>query len=364
MPLRVMMTADAVGGVWTYALDLARGIAAAGGETALVVLGPAPSPDQLRDAAAVPALRLIVTGLALDWTAESPAEVQAAAEAVAALARELRPDLVHLNSPALALAGGLPAPTLGACHSCLATWWASVKAGPPPADFAWRIAALRRGMAACDALVAPSRSFAAATHEAHGGATPFVVHNGRAARRLAEQPRAPAVFTAGRLWDEGKNLATLDAAAAQAGVPLFAAGPVDGPRGERVALSHAHALGRLSADDVALWLSCAPIFATSALYEPFGLGVLEAAQAGCALVLADIPTFRELWADAAVFADPRRPDDFAAAFAALLGDGAERQRLGEAARARAADFTVEAMTGGMLDLYRRMGAAPRREAAA
>ena len=92
--------------------------------------------------------------------------------------------------------------------------------------------------------------------------------------------------------------------------------------------------------------------------------MLEAAQAGCALVLADIPTFRELWADAAVFADPRRPDDFAAAFAALLGDEAERQRLGEAARARAADFTVEAMTGGMLDLYRRMGAAPQREAAA
>ena len=102
MALRLMMTADAVGGVWTYALDLARGVAAVGGQTALVVLGPAPSPDQLRDAMAVPALRLIDTGLALDWTAETPAEVEAAAEAVGLLARELRPDLVHLNSPALA----------------------------------------------------------------------------------------------------------------------------------------------------------------------------------------------------------------------------------------------------------------------
>jgi glycosyltransferase involved in cell wall biosynthesis len=172
------------------------------------------------------------------------------------------------------------------------------------------------------------------------------------------------VFTSGRLWDEGKNLAVLDAAAAHAGVPLFAAGPVEGPRGERAVLSHAHALGRLSADDVAQWLSCAPVYATSALYEPFGLGVLEAAQAGCALVLADIPTFRELWADAAVFADPRRPGDFAAALAALLGDELERQRLSDAARARAAVFTLEAMTAGMLDIYRRLRAGPRREAAA
>ena len=39
----------------------------------------------------------------------------------------------------------------------------------------------------------------------------------------------------------------------------------------------------------------------TALYEPFGLAVLEAAQAGCALVLSDIPTFRELWDGAALF---------------------------------------------------------------
>lgn len=364
MALRVMMTADAVGGVWTYALDLARGVAAAGGETALVVLGPAPAADQLREARAVPALRLIDSGLALDWTAEGPADLAAAAEAVGSLARELRPDLVHLNSPALATAGGLPSPVLGACHSCLATWWATVKGGAPPADFAWRIEALRRGMAACDALVAPSRSFAEATRAAHGGAEPFVVHNGRTAPPPIQRARAPVVFTSGRLWDEGKNLAMLDAAAAQARVPLFAAGPLQGPRGERAAVSHAQALGRLSAEEITLWLSCASIYAASALYEPFGLGVLEAAQAGCALVLADIPTFRELWAGAAVFADPRRPDAFAAALAALLADAAERDRLGEAARARAARFTIATMTSGMLDLYRRLGAAPPREAAA
>ena len=364
MPVRLMMTADAVGGVWTYALDLARGVAAAGGETALVVLGPPPSADQRREAEAAPALTLIDTGCALDWMAQAPAEIEAAARRVAGLARDLRPDLVHLNSPALATPG-FPVPVVGACHSCLATWWTAVKGGSPPADFAWRTAALRGGMAACDALVAPSASFAQATAEAHGVATPFVVRNGR--RPVASKPtdaRDRLVFTSGRLWDEGKNLAVLDAAAAMARTPLHAAGPLDGPGGERVRPTHARALGRLTAGEIASHLSRAPIFASAALYEPFGLGVLEAAQAGCALVLSDISTFRELWDGAAVFADPRRPDAFAAAFARLFADQAELARLGERASARAARFTVEAMTDGMLDLYRRLRAAPRQEAAA
>ena len=45
-PRRVLMTADAVGGVWTYALDLAQGLNEADIAVRLAVLGPAPSPDQ------------------------------------------------------------------------------------------------------------------------------------------------------------------------------------------------------------------------------------------------------------------------------------------------------------------------------
>jgi glycosyltransferase involved in cell wall biosynthesis len=52
----------------------------------------------------------------------------------------------------------------------------------------------------------------------------------------------------------------------------------------------------------------AAIFAHPALYEPFGLCVLEAARARCCLVLSDIPSLRELWDGAAVFIDPRNPD--------------------------------------------------------
>jgi len=365
MPLHLMMTADAVGGVWTYALDLARGVAAGGGETTLVVLGPPATDDQRRDARGVQGLALIEAGHALDWTAQGPADIEAAAQAIATLVRSFRPDILHLNSPALAPVGGLPIPVLGACHSCLATWWRAVRDGSPPSDFAWRIAALRRGMAACDALVAPTRSFARATAEAHGVAAPAVVLNGRrAAAPGPKTARERLVFTSGRLWDEGKNFAVLDAAAALAGVPLHAAGPLDGPGGERVRPRHARALGRVTCEGIAEHLRAAPIYASAALYEPFGLGVLEAAQAGCALVLSDIPTLKELWDGAAVFADPCRPEAFAAAFRDLFADEAALDAMGRRAEARAQRFTVEAMADDMLDLYRRLGAAPRREAAA
>src|SRR5215213_7280275 len=78
------MTADAVGGVWQYATDLAGALANHGVETTLAVLGPAPSAQALSQAVAIPQTRIVITGLPLDWTAGSPGEVAEASRAVAA----------------------------------------------------------------------------------------------------------------------------------------------------------------------------------------------------------------------------------------------------------------------------------------
>jgi glycosyltransferase involved in cell wall biosynthesis len=160
------------------------------------------------------------------------------------------------------------------------------------------------------------------------------------------------VFTAGRLWDEGKNLASIDRAAARLSIPVLAAGPLQGPNDARVEARHVAALGRLSDADVARYLSARPIFLSAARYEPFGLAVLEAAQTGCALVLSDIPTFRELWDGAAVFVPPDDDRGMAAAIERLAGDANERNRMGEVARSKAADYSVEAMSAGVLSAYR------------
>ncbi len=348
----VVMTADAVGGIWTYALDLGAALARRGTRTTLAVLGPAPSDGQRADAAER-GIALVDLGHPPDWLAADAAAIRAGGAALATLATGGAADAVHLNHPALAAETAFPCPVLAVCHSCVATWWAAVRDGPLPEDFRWRSALHEAGLAASDAVAAPSAAFAEATRRAYGfGTAPIVVRNGRDGPEGpafdAAAPPAALVFTAGRLWDEGKNVAVLDRAAARLPVTVEAAGPLAGPNGARIALHHTVALGPLHPAALRSRLAGRPIFVSTALYEPFGLSVLEAAQAGCALVLSDIPTFRELWDDAALFVPAHDDRALAAAILRLFGDRAYRAERAALGRNRAARYTADAMADATL----------------
>ena len=359
----VAMTVDAVGGVWTYALDLARGLGRAGVGTTLVVCGPPPSEAQRRAAEAVPGVGLVETDAPLDWTARDADGLVQAARAVAAVVRERKADLVHLNSPALAAFAEFDAPVLGVCHSCLATWWRAVKGGPPPADVDWRIEATAAGYAACRALVAPTRAFAGATAEIYRLAMPHVIANGRAPVRVVRTLRDPFVLAAGRLWDEGKDIRTLDDAARDIEAPVVALGPLHGPDRKGVRFDRLRTPGALDPLGVATEMADAAVFVSTARYEPFGLAVLEAAQAGLPLVLSDIPTFRELWTGAAQFVTPGDAAGFAAAVNRLLASPEAGRQAGVAARRQAHRYDVAAMTERYLALYGELGVYTARSTA-
>ena len=366
-PRRVLLTADAVGGVWTYVLDLAGGLAGRGVRTTLAVLGPAPSAAQLAAARAVPGLDVVALDHELDWTAADASAIRAAGQAVAALGRAVGADLIHLNSPALAAGVPFGAPVVAICHSCVRTWWAAVRGGGPlPPDLAWRADLTAEGYAAADILVAPSRAFARATAAAYGlGREPTVVHNGRppTAPGTSTPPHAVAL-TAGRLWDEGKNVALLDAAAGRLGIPALAAGATEGPNGARIALRHIRPLGQLDPPALAARLAGRPIFVAPCFYEPFGLAVVEAAGHGCPLVLSDIPSFRELWDGVATFVPVDDPGALAAAVEALAADPQNAARAGAKAAARAASYDVESMAAGTVGVYRAVLAGRHRSASA
>jgi glycosyltransferase involved in cell wall biosynthesis len=352
---RVLMSADAVGGVWQYALELARGLSTHGVETVLAVLGPKPGDGAMREAHAIRGLRLIHTGLPLDWTARSEREVLGAAFEVARLADRFGVDVVHLNAPALA-ACDYAAPVVAVAHSCVATWWQAVRGGVLPADFAWRARLTAKGLAVASAVIAPTGSFANAIADVYGAPYPItVVRNGRSAassRNVVRRRRC--VFTAGRLWDDGKNIALLDRAAAQIDAPVFAAGETNGPNGAAARFENLHSLGRIAMAELISWYETTGVFVSPSRYEPFGLSVLEAAQTGAPLVLADISTFRELWDGAALFFDKDDADALAHAVRSVLDAPDRAAELGARARSRAERYGADAMVAGTLTVYRSL----------
>lgn len=353
-PVRLLIATDAVGGIWQYSVDLARGLAPLGVETMIALLGPPPT-DAQRSAASTDGVQLIETGLPLDWLAEESGTIHRAGEVVARLAKQCSADIVQLNIPALAASARFDQPVVAVQHRCVATWWEAVHGTELPADFAWRMELVRAGLHSADLVVTPTIAFGQEVERVYAlPQSPVTVHTGRSRLVLPRGVPHDFVFTAGRLWDEGKDLRTLDAAASRIGVPVHAAGPLEGPNGSQVMFDNLHSLGNLEEDQIARWLCARPVFVSTALYEPVGLAVLEAAAAGCALILSDIPTFRELWSDVAIFVPPRDDKGFTRTISDLVGDDFERAVLGRAARERASLRTPEAMAAQMAFHYRTL----------
>jgi glycosyltransferase involved in cell wall biosynthesis len=351
--MRVLLTVDAVGGVWQYGLDLARALAVRSTECVLVQLGPPLDARQRSEAQSIPGVTLIETALPLDWLCDGPAPIVAASASISEMARALRVDVIHLNMPTLGATMSAAVPVVTVAHGCVSTWWQAAKPGELlDPNYRWHRQLVGDGLRAADRTVAPTASFAeVVTHHYRLAHRPHVVHNGRTSlvtRRGALQDR---VLTVGRLWDPVKGAALLDRVAARCTAPFDAAGATSGPRGERVDLRHLHLLGQLDGAELGRQLAARPVFVSAASFEPFGLAVLEAASAGCALILSDMGSFRELWEGAALFVPVRDEDAYVEAIEMLIRDPDRRQRLGEAASRRAVRYTPQAMADGMLAIY-------------
>jgi glycogen(starch) synthase len=361
---RVLMTADAVGGVWTYSLALAGGLSGAGVAFDLAVMGPAPDARQAAAAARIPGLRLHAAPYKLEWMPGAEADLVQAGAWLLALAARVRPDLVHLNGYAHA---ALPfgAPKLVAAHSCVRSWWRAVHGQDPPAAWDGYARAVAAGLAAADAIVAPSEAMLRALADCYGtpAAPAVVIPNGLPPPVRAAVAKREVVLAAGRLWDAAKNVATLVAVARDLPWPVWIAGDHGAGEGLAVEIPGVRTLGRLDAAAMADAYAAAAIYALPARYEPFGLSILEAAQHGCALVLGDIPSLRENWDEAALFVDPDDAGALAAALTGLIADARARAEWGARARARADHLPQARTCAATLALYHHLADRPRATAA-
>lgn len=354
IPKRVLMTADTIGGIWHYALELARGLSEHGVEVTLATFGGRLNPSQQRAAQQITGLTVHESDYRLEWMREPWDDIAHAGDWLLKLAADTRPDIVHLNNYSH---GALrwPAPAVVVAHSCVYSWFRAVHGALPDPSWQRYRSAVGAGIAGADLVVAPTAAMLAMVAEFYGPLRDtMVIANGRRSVEFHPRTKRPRILAAGRLWDEGKNVLPLARIAPQLAWPVRLIGDDRRPDGRRMNFPNVEWRGPSDGGRLAREYATASIYALPARYEPFGLSILEAALAGCALVLGDIASLREVWGKAALYV---KPDDERALLNTLnnlIQNPIERQSWGVRARRRARRYSAARMTAGYLGAYSRL----------
>ena len=364
--MHILVTTDTLSGVWTHTQELVAGLVNSGVEVTLVSFGDIPLPAQTSWMESLSGLDYCPTAFRLDWMQEGQADFRDSARYLAALVKERKPDLLHLNQLCY---GSLPVrtPRLVAAHGDLISWWKAVH-GTEPTESHWLRGyrfLVTQGLEQATVVVAPSFWMLEAirAHYTHPKRD-AVIYNGR--NPVFFNPyvsKQDSVLAVGRLHDASKQLALLTQHPHPVPVCIVDSdGPIAGPSTPistdvKVQASEASVSLKGMQTEVQLRMlySRAAIFAATSCYEPCGFGTLEAALSRCAIVANDIPHYREIWGDSAIYF---REND-AESLAEVIRRLHERRDLcrGYAARAyqRARQcFTAKRMVEEYLRLYRRM----------
>ncbi len=349
--LLVLMTTDTVGGVWNYCIRLAGALADHEVQVALATMGPAMSGDQRQEVRRLPNVRLYESTFKLEWMQDPWADVDRAGRWLLELEGRLKPDLVHLNGYAHAV---LPwsSPVLVVGHSCVCSWFEAVRGSEPPPQWEEYRRRVRLGLEHADLVTAPTAA-ALATLARHYGSfrSARPIYNGCEPVESVTPKTEEVVFCVGRLWDPAKNIATLDRAAQDIRLPVWAAGPTRGPDEQSIELKNIRSLGYLDQARLRSWYRRTTVFVLPSLYEPFGLAALEAGLAGCPLVLSDIPSLREVWGEAALFVPAQDDQALAREVNRLIEDVSLRQEYGRRAFEKASTCTLTRMAAQYYQLY-------------
>lgn len=350
--MKVLMTTDTVGGVWHYALCLCRELLARGHEIVLATMGSGLTETQRSAVAANPGLRVAESGYRLEWMQDAAADVVASGDWLLALARRHGADLVHVNSYAHA-AFPFGRQVLAVAHSDVVSWHRWVRRQTPSDEWnAYRFGA-ERGLDRASAIVAPTQAVRDDLVQAFGipAERCRIIENGIPLDLYGPGHKEHLVLCAGRVWDEAKNIAQLARIAGRISWPIQMAGECQSPDGGTFTPDGLSLLGYLDRPVMAARLASAAIFAAPARYEPFGLAIAEAAASGCALVLSDLPSLREVWGDAALYVPVDHDEAWVAVLNWLIASPARRRHLGAAARERARRYSAARMADRYLALY-------------
>jgi len=360
-PAHVLVTADTVGGVWTYARELVTGLSKRGVHVTLVSFGEIPGEEQSQWLEGLRNVDFRPTAFKLEWMQDSEADLEASAEYLACVVREVKPDVLHLNQYYYG-ALEVDIPKVVVAHSDVVSWWMAVH-GSEPRDSVWARwyrESITRGVRGATAVIAPSRWMLEQISAYYGAPQQgLVIHNGRSSALFNPHvTKEEYGLSVGRIWDSGKQITLL--AQADVSTPFYIVGAEEHPelalRGQGVltgtTLARVHFTGPQSEAQLRQLYGRAAIYAAPSRYEPFGLAPLEGALSRCALVMNDIPTFRELWGDAALYFERNSAQSLSENIARLQTDTALRSDYANRAYQRALQrYTTEHMVNDYMTVY-------------
>jgi len=351
--MKILMTTDTVGGVWVYSLELCKALQKHGVQVHLVAMGQWPTEEQEQEAAKLSNVLLYKSDYKLEWMQDPWEDVEKARKWINCIYHTVLPDLVHLNNYAQ-VCGDWECPTISVFHSCVSTWWQAVKGTAVPSHWQQYVETVKSSLQCSDLVVSPSKAILEKAQATHGFTTESkVIYNGRDLSFPERGKKENIIFCIGRIWDEGKNLMLLSRVAKELPWPVFIAGNNTNPStGKTLEIENVNFLGSLSETEVREWIHRASIFVSPTKYEPFGLAILEAAEAGCALALSNIETLQEIWGDSALFFNPQDREEAKAKIMELIENETQRETYSEKALLRSELYSTEKMGDAYFEMYK------------
>jgi hypothetical protein len=317
--MKVLLVTDPTSPGWVPALELGRALPPLGVEPTLAIGGTRLTPAARGLARAAFGARLF----------ERPAGRTHVGEWLLDLEYRAAPDVIHSDTPAHGVLGWT-APLVVALQD-----WPFARRGPLDRGTARSVLEPARvvpGLAAAAIVSAPTRWMLRAAERLYG---PFrrgvAVPYGRSGKDLSPYRKEPLIVATARSPDRRMDPTERLAPRLRWPVRLRPPGPL-GP-------------------ELRSALRTAGVFVHPVEHDPGGLAPLEAGLAGCALVLADLESLRELWEGAAIFVDPTDERAIEDAIRELITDPGRRAVQATRASLRAGSLSPERMASGYRRVY-------------
>jgi len=349
--LKILMTADTVGGVWTYTVSLCKALEKYNTEVHLMTMGGKPVKQQSDQIRSLKNVHLYCSDYKLEWMENPWENVQQAAIWIKEVYEKVQPDIIHFNNYGQ-VNQIWDCPVVTVFHSCVQTWWEAVKRENLPNEWKKYKEIVKQALFSSDILIAPTKAILDQAHKAYGK-TGFakVIYNGSGSKAYSTQKKERFILTAGRIWDEAKNISLLSRIAKQLKWPVYVAGTHNKNEEE---FENIHFLGQLPPEVLQELMLKAVLFVMPAKYEPFGLAILEAARAGCTLALGNIDTLNEIWGETALYFDPFNDEEALLVLQQLIEDKELRTELAKKSMKRAQSFTEQKMAENYFEVYKSL----------